>query len=62
MSARSKTRVAAAVLLFVLTSSIASAAPRRDSGPDGFFGTIGRFVQQIVRVLHPLDEPSPPKP
>ncbi|MEA2166036.1 MAG: hypothetical protein QOK37_4163 [Thermoanaerobaculia bacterium] len=62
MSAYSKFRVATVVLLFVLTTSVASAAPRRDSGSDGFFGTISRIVHQIGRILLPLDEPTPPKP
>jgi hypothetical protein len=62
MSAHSKIRVTTAVLLFVLTTSVASAAPRRDSGTDGFFGTISRIVQQFVRIIHPLEELTPPKP
>jgi hypothetical protein len=62
MSARSKIRVATVVLLFILTTSVASAAPRRESGSDGFFGTISRIVQQIVKIIHPSEELTPPKP
>ena len=62
MSAHSKIRVAAVVLLFVLTTSVASAAPRRDNGSDGLFSTISKIVKQIGRILRPLDDPSWPKP
>ena len=62
MSTHLKTRVATVVLLFVLTTGVASAAPRRDSGSDDFFGAISRIVQQITRILRPLDEPSLPRP
>lgn len=61
MSARSKTRIASIVLLFVLTTA-ATAAPSRDSGSGDFFDKIGRVIKQIVRVLRPLEEPSLPKP
>lgn len=62
MSAHSKIRVAAVVLLFVLTTTVASAAPHRDNGSDGVFSTITKIVKQIGRILHPLDDPSWPKP
>lgn len=61
MSARSKTRVASLVLLFVLTTA-ATAAPSRDRSSGDFFDKIGRVIKQIARVLHPLEEPSLPKP
>lgn len=62
MSARSQIRVATAVLLFVLTTGVVSAAPRRDSGSDGFLFRITKIVKQIGKVLRPLDEPVLPKP
>ena len=62
MSVRSKVRVATVVLLLVLTSNVASAAPSRDDGSAGFFFTISKIVRQIGRILLPLDEPVFPKP
>jgi hypothetical protein len=64
MSTRSKTRVAAFVLLIALTSGIASAAPKRQEPQDGFFGRLGQIVNQIRKILHPVpfDDPSFPKP
>ncbi len=62
MSTRSRIRVATVVLFLALTTSVASAAPQRDGGSDGFFGRISRIVKQIGRILLPLDEPVLPKP
>jgi hypothetical protein len=62
MSAHSKVRVAIVVLLLVLTTSVSSAAPRRDNGSDGFFGNISKIVKKIGKILLPLDEPTVPKP
>ncbi len=62
MSAYSKIRISTSVLLFVLTTSVASAAPRRDSGADGFFFRISKIVSKIGKVLRPLSEPTFPKP
>jgi hypothetical protein len=62
MSAYSKIRVFTVVLLFALTTNVVSAAPRRDSGSDGFFFTISKIVKKIGKILLPLEEPSFPKP
>jgi hypothetical protein len=62
MSAYSKIRISTAVFLFVLTTSVASAAPQRDSGSDGFFFTISKIVKKIGKVFRPLSEPTFPKP
>ena len=62
MSAHSKIRIATVVVLFALTTSVASAAPQRDNGSDGVFGTISRIVKQIVKIIRPLDDLTPPKP
>ncbi|MEA2239553.1 MAG: hypothetical protein QOC81_4277 [Thermoanaerobaculia bacterium] len=62
MSAYSKTRVATVVLILFLTTSIASAAPRRDSNSDTFFFSISKIVKKIGKILLPLDEPTVPKP
>jgi hypothetical protein len=64
MSRASKTRIATFVLLLVLTSGVASAAPKRDSPQDGFFGRLGQIVNNIRKILlpKPFDDPSFPKP
>lgn len=64
MSTRSKTRIATFVLLIVLTSGVASAAPKRDIPQDGFFGRLGQIVNNIRKILlpKPFDDPSFPKP
>ena len=62
MSTRSTVRVATVVLVVALTGSIATAAPSRDGGSDGFLAGIGKIVRQIGRILRPLDEPGWPKP
>jgi len=64
MSTASKTRIATFVLLIVLTSGVASAAPKRQDPHDGFFGTLGQIVNNIRKIFLPkaLDDPSFPKP
>lgn len=64
MSTRSKTRVATFVLLIVLTSGVASAAPKREDPQDGFFGRLGQIVNHIRKIFlpTPFDDPSFPKP
>jgi hypothetical protein len=62
MSIRSSVRFATVVLVVILTTNIAAAAPHRDGGSDGFFGSIAKIVKQIGRILRPLEEPTWPKP
>lgn len=62
MAARSKIKVATAVLLIVLSTGAASAATNRTSSPDSIFGRIQQIVKQIRKILLPLDEPTFPKP
>jgi len=64
MSTRSKARIATFILLVALTSGVASAAPKRDSGSGSLFGRIGQIVRQIGKIFLPtiLDEPTLPKP
>jgi len=62
MFAHSKARVATVVLIIGLTTSVASAAPGRDSAADGFFGRIIQIVKHIGRTILPLDEPTVPRP
>jgi|GEM_PF-3344915 len=62
MSTRSKITVAACLLIVALSTNVASAAPQRAGAPDGLFGKIERIVKQIRKILHPLDDPSFPKP
>jgi hypothetical protein len=64
MSTRLKIRVATFVLLVALTSSVASAVPRRESAPDSALSKIQQIVKQIRKILLPttLDDPTFPKP
>jgi hypothetical protein len=62
VSTRSAIRVVTVVLVVALTTNIASAAPRRDSGSDGLFGSFSKIIKKIGRILLPLDEPGWPKP
>ncbi len=62
MSAHSKVRVSTAILVFVLATSVASAAPQRDSGSDAIFSKISKIVSKIGKILRPLSEPIFPKP
>ena len=64
MSTGSKTRIAAVLLLVVLSSGAASAATNRASAPDSVFGRIQQIVKQIRKILLPveLEEPTFPKP
>ena len=62
MSARSRIKIATAVLLVALSTGAASAATSRTGPPDSIFGRIQQIVKQIGRILRPLDEPTFPKP
>ena len=62
MSAHSNIRIATAVLLIALSTGAASAATIRTSTPDSVLGRIQQIVNQIRRILLPLDEPTFPKP
>jgi hypothetical protein len=48
----------------VLTSGVASAAPKREDPQDGFFGRLGQIVNHIRKIFlpTPFDDPSFPKP
>ena len=64
MSTAAKARIATVVLFVVVTAGAASAAPRRDTPQDGFFGRLGQIVNNIRKILlpKPFDDPSFPKP
>lgn len=62
MSTHSKIRIVTAVLVVVLSTGAASAATSWPAPQDGVFRRIQQIVQQIRRVLRPLDEPTFPKP
>lgn len=62
MSARSRIKLATAVLLVVLSTGAASAATNRSAPADSILGRIQQIVRQIGKILRPLDEPTFPKP
>jgi hypothetical protein len=57
---KSKVRISAILLVVLLSSNAAIAAPRRDAGSSGVFAQLIHLVKKLLPVT--TDDPSFPRP